>query len=107
MKPKIIRQGDVTLRPIEKPKGEWTKQETVTLALGEATGHHHTLYPNTPGMLFEVLRQSDKFFVHVPAESLLEHQEHKCFERVPATTYEIIIKENFDYEKGEMERVTD
>ena len=38
----MIRQGDVLLKKIDKPLIGLSKRKDKTVALGEATGHHHT-----------------------------------------------------------------
>ena len=44
MKSKVYRQGDVSLIPTEKVKGEKVKHEgSFVLAEGEATGHAHII----------------------------------------------------------------
>lgn len=43
----IFRQGDVYFQRINTPKkqGNVKAQKSVTVAYGEVTGHHHTVYP--------------------------------------------------------------
>lgn len=42
---KLFRHGDVLIEQIEAmPDGQETLVTELTLALGEATGHHHTVY---------------------------------------------------------------
>ena len=72
-----IRHGDVLLFPIKSlPKAEIIEHDgTFTIALGEVTGHHHTLYSQKENMT--VSKVGDKFFVHLSVDTPLRHQEHK------------------------------
>jgi hypothetical protein len=70
------------------------------LALGEKTGHHHSLYAE-PGVcledaahMFEVSLDGDakKYFLRVTEEGVsLQHQEHKT-QAVPPGEYEVVIQ---------------
>jgi hypothetical protein len=107
MKMGIIRQGDVLLKLCnEKPKGQVTKHAELTVQLGEATGHHHTLYPSRVGIneelsdipIFNVIEEffnDKKRFITLDTEWLLRHQEHRELKIGPGT-YEIIIEKEFD-----------
>lgn len=85
----MYRQGDVLLVPIERlPAGgkrvENNPDGGVTLAFGEATGHHHTIRGGDGGVT--MFRPDDMpaggngngpFFLVVEGGSVtLEHQEH-------------------------------
>lgn len=69
------------------------------LALGEKTGHHHSLY-SEPGVvledaveMFEVeVENSKKYYLRVTSEGVsLQHQEHKTH-AVPPGEYEVTIQ---------------
>lgn len=93
---KGYRHGDVMLVPVtEKPQGDWVKKKELTVALGEATGHHHTFYPATKGGSVSVLEVNGRMFIDVGADYFLRHQEHHehliapgCYERVMEDEYD-------------------
>lgn len=107
---KIIRQGDVIFKSIDcRPKGLTTKHAQLTVQLGEATGHHHTLYPiasDTPVSWIEEFMQDNKRFVVLDTEWLLRHQEHNEI-KIPKGTYEIIIEREWDPYEESMKNVVD
>ena len=72
-----MRQGDVLIVPISAlPEGEsLTHDGTFTIALGEVTGHHHTLYAKKGDM--EVRKIGNTCFVEMKVDVPLRHQEHK------------------------------
>ena len=94
------RQGDVLLVEVEEfDLSGYQKAEKPTVALGEATGHHHTfdgdvdvyekteestMAVNERGMLVEI--KSDK--------ATLVHQEHGAIE-VPKGKYQRIIQRQY------------
>jgi hypothetical protein len=49
--------------------------ENRPLALGEVTGHHHSLVADPE--LVEMYEKDGQIFVHANAEIPLQHQEHK------------------------------
>jgi hypothetical protein len=110
MKKQMIRQGDVLLIPVdEKPAGMPVKHAQYTVQLGEATGHHHTLYPKRStdfAPYLETWERDNKRFVRLDAEWLLKHQEHREW-RVPPGTYEIRIEQEEDPFEEEMKKVID
>ena len=70
------------------------------LALGEKTGHHHSLYIEPGGVaieeaaeLFEVTTEDGvKHFLRITGEGVsLQHQEHKTHS-VPPGEYEVVIQ---------------
>jgi hypothetical protein len=70
------------------------------LALGEKTGHHHSLYIEAGGValedaaeMFEVETEGGvKHYLRITAEGVsLQHQEHKTH-AVPPGEYEIVIQ---------------
>lgn len=97
----ILQQGDVLIKKVSNIKGK--KLNHLTLALGEATGHHHTvvkgnaeLYDNE-GTLF--LRVNSK-------EADLTHQEHGKI-TIPKGDYEIGIVQEYDHFEEEARNVAD
>lgn len=103
---KIYRHGDVLIREIKAipvTAEEEKKDKAVTVALGEATGHHHTLYG---GMPISLLIDGDRRFLDVPEEVSLRHQEHDEL-RIAKGSYEITMEREFDYFENAMKRVVD
>lgn len=100
------RHGDLGITPIKKD-GEWQECNEITLALGEATGHHHTLYPN-PGAIVERMKGfNDVLYFRVKnGTAQLRHQEHNTLEIGPGT-YEIHREQEYDYFENEMKKVVD
>lgn len=70
---KHYRQGDVLIMHVKTiPQKRQTK--TVTLALGEATGHHHSILENAIGFADSENALAEYF--EVSAKTQLTHQEH-------------------------------
>jgi hypothetical protein len=73
-----VRQGDVLLHPVDGiPEGA-RKRKTArqfTAALGEATGHHHTVYAERAEDL-EVYDFRGMTYLKVLTPDTLDHQEH-------------------------------
>jgi len=76
---KFKHQGDVPIYPYDgEVKGETVAHNgSLTLAWGEATGHHHTIHvPNIEDM--DAVRTSDGgWILTLRAEGVLKHQEHQ------------------------------
>ena len=104
--PKFYRHGDLLIRRIEKIENETRerKQAELTVALGEATGHHHTLYPN-PGVIVKGFTDK-KYFEALGGIAELRHQEHKTLKIDPGA-YEIVYEREHDYFDGEIKKVKD
>lgn len=67
-----VVQGDVLLTPVSEVPAGAKKLQTRTIALGEATGHHHTF---TEGA--ELMELDGRVWVVVGEHGAgLEHQEH-------------------------------
>ena len=101
----IIRQGDVILKQVELPDGKKKEKsdKQITVALGEVTGHHHTLYGSLPIDLFIF---NNRRFLKIQEQVSFRHQEHHEI-KVPKGDYEIIIEREYDYFEKEMKRVVD
>lgn len=102
---KIYRQGDVLIKSAEIPvDAKIVKSEKqVTVALGEATGHHHTLYGGLP---IELLEYNERRYLKIQEDVDFRHQEHSAF-KVKKGDYEIIIEREFDYFENDMKKVVD
>lgn len=106
------RHGDVLLTPVDKKtltlireeKGEYQKE--LTIALGEATGHHHTLYPTGKERAVRLVELNGRRFIDVGTEYFLRHQEHKE-QRIEPGVYEIIMEDEYDPFERVMKRVVD
>jgi hypothetical protein len=99
------RHGDLLIREIkELPKG-LKKVEGGTLALGEATGHNHTIVAEKE--LFQLYEdgQGRKYFTTTKPVPLT-HQEHKTIE-VEKGIYFVEIEQEFDPFLEEINRVRD
>lgn len=104
----IVRHGDVILKPVEKiPQQAKTISESkkVTIALGEVTGHHHTLYGSIPAAI-SLKGFDDKRYLEVRERVYLRHQEHKELP-VEIGKYEIIIERERDPFADAMRKVVD
>ncbi|MEK6882507.1 MAG: hypothetical protein AABY22_22995 [Nanoarchaeota archaeon] len=75
-----MRQGDILIRKIDKIPESAKKSENKTVALGEATGHHHTF--NGQVQIFREPKISMcKTGQYAEIENaVLEHQEHRHLE---------------------------
>lgn len=118
----IFRQGDVMLIPCNvKPNGEIKQYTQLTVQLGEASGHHHTLYSKDySGVIgndslletvpenncIEEFIQDNKRFIRLDSDWLLKHQEHECL-NIPAGTYEIRIEQEYDPFEESRKKVID
>lgn len=72
------RQGDTLLRRINKITGKRTKVKTVTLALGEVSGHHHSFTEGGAVAFADDEKAPLAEAVRVTApEAPLTHQEHE------------------------------
>ena len=103
MKTQVVdRHGDVYVHKLIgdmeiTPKYE--QKENFTVAYGEVTGHHHTLYPKHKGGNFSVdtVSLDDFNIVHVKdGDSLtLKHQQHEPIVLTPGT-YFFVVQEEYD-----------
>jgi len=72
-----IRQGDLLIYPITKIPKSATLITSKTLAYGEITGHHHTIFP-IGGAKVNVLRDLDKMYFEVTdGKAVLLHTDEK------------------------------
>jgi hypothetical protein len=100
-------QGDVYLIEVDSvPEGLEAKEyDQYTVQHGEATEHHHTLYPTTEGAKLKVYEGNGKRFIEMPTEWLLRHQEHAEFRC--KGLYEIKIEERYDPFEKAIKRAVD
>jgi len=91
---KMVRQGDVLLKPVESPSYPVSPRPTrvkpkngrLILAAGEATGHHHSVVADDDT---ELVRVGEKMLLTLATPRTLEHQEHGPI-KLPGGTYEVI-----------------
>ena len=95
------QQGDVIIKKVDSIKGK--KLNHLTLAVGEATGHHHTITEGD-AVLYE---DNGILYLHVESDSAtLTHQEHKPI-TIEKGDYEIgIVREYLHFEE-EAKKVVD
>ena len=99
---KAIRQGDVMLKPATIPT-DAKRVKLRPIALGERTGHHHSLMSNveTPVEdLVEMYEKDGQTFVHIlgePESVSLVHQQHKAHTIAPAEYVYVPQVENSDW----------
>ena len=101
------RHGDVPLHKIASvPKdAEKLKHEgSFTLAYGEVTGHHHTLYAAKEDMT--IYKIGDTFVVDLKVDTPLRHQEHEEI-IVPKGIWTVGMEEEYDPYLKRMNRVID
>jgi len=105
---KIFRQGDVLIREVATlPEGNLTPHtDKLTIALGEATGHHHTFYPAAPQAQIADIVINGKRFVKLDTDWLLRHQEHDEI-RIPPGVYEIGNEREYNPFEQAMKKVVD
>jgi len=99
----LLQQGDVLIKSISTPIPKGEKLNHLTLARGEATGHHHTI---TEGDA-ELIEANNKIYLRVlSAKAYLAHQEHKIIE-IPQGEYEIGIVQEYDHFTEEARMIAD
>lgn len=103
----MYRQGDVLLVPVASVSGfaKVVKREggRTILALGEATGHHHSFAGHAGVELLET--PDGARFLRVTRASDLTHQEHTTISVAPGD-YSVVIQREYD-DANEWRRVTD
>lgn len=103
-----VRHGDVPLhRLADLPVGATKLKHdgSFTLALGEVTGHHHTLYPSSVKDM-EVYKVGETFIVHLKVDTPLRHQEHHEV-IVPAGIWSVGMEQQYDPFTRRMARTID
>lgn len=100
---KPMRQGDVLIIQVNKIPEGLKQTKKVTLALGEATGHHHTIYDGAVGYASSIDSLAEYF--EVTGESAdLTHQEHGAIP-VPKGKWRSVIQT--EYTPEELKKVVD
>lgn len=103
----IYRHGDLLIKQIEKlPEGKVESGTSFVLALGEATGHHHTLTGSINAIMGYDANKHARYLEVLDAPATLTHQEHSMLSIVPGC-YEIIREREYDYFEESMKQVLD
>lgn len=92
-KVQIYRHGDVNLVKVDSLPNESIEVKEsgmVTLAHGEVTGHHHSIYDVSAAKQFKTLEGE---FLQVSKAVELKHQEHKPITIQPGTYKKVIARE--------------
>ena len=109
--PNLFRQGDVILQrlpdgtslPVDAAKQK--RSSRITLALGEVTGHHHTLELEDPADWWKKGEGvSHEQFVDLKKGGTLTHQEHAPID-LPPGKYRVRIQR--EYSPQEIRSVAD
>lgn len=97
----LARHGDVIIRQVTEIPQEAKKENHLTLALGEITGHSHRIEDSAAALF----KYNDKMYLRVQSDlGFLRHEEHKEIQ-IPKGDYEIIIQR--DYTPKGWEKVID
>lgn len=97
----FFQQGDVIIEKVSEVKGE--KLKHLTLAVGEATGHHHSV---TEGEA-DLYEHEGTLFLKVKSDkATVTHQEHKPI-TLPMGDYKIGIVQEYDHFMEESRYVAD
>lgn len=106
----IIRHGEVLLKQIaELPKeAKLEKEVKKEIVAHSETGHHHILEAQKP---FKVYSWNGERYLEIPELAELWHQKtskdvHTPHKIVPAV-YKVVIKKQFDYFRGVLQRIQD
>ena len=89
----IYRQGDVLIMPVKSIPQTKKVTNKVTLALGEVTGHHHTISSGAVGYADEPTALAEYFEVNVDSAELT-HQEHDTI-TIPKGKYRSVIQSEY------------
>ena len=104
--PVVFAQGDVLIVAVETipvSAREVPSDGVVTVAFGEATGHHHSFYSDRVKM-FREDGSGGGLFILADAPVDLTHQEHDTIS-LPIGAYEVRIQRTF--RSGLVQRVAD
>ena len=103
-KSRVYRQGDVLLIPVNKIPEGLKRTKRVTLALGEVTGHHHSIFDGG-AIGFADDENALAEYLQVDADSVeLTHQEHDSI-TIDKGLYKNV--HQFEYTPQAIQRVAD
>lgn len=104
------RHGDVDLFRINKLPAGVRKVKGTTVALGESSGHHHTIYALDTAKVTvyegDVAKLVDKYVVIEGGQAVIRHQEHESIV-LNSGIYEVKIEQDFNPFEKEYKRVID
>lgn len=109
MKSQIVRHGEVILYPTTLPENAVLSKETKKEIVAHSeTGHHHVLEAKQD---FKIYTHLGNTYIELPTVAELWHQKtgkdvHAPHKIAPAV-YKIVIKKEFNYFSGLLERVRD
>jgi hypothetical protein len=90
IKNKLYRQGDVLVIPTKSIPATLKETKRYTLALGEATGHHHSILDGSAiGYATDENALAEYVEVNAPEGAPLTHQEHDTIV-LPEGQYRVI-----------------
>jgi hypothetical protein len=99
----MYRQGDVLIMRTDEIPSDLVKTNKCTLALGEATGHHHTIFDNAIGYASSIESLAEYFEVTNETADLV-HQEHDTIQ-IPNGKWKAVIQ--VEYTPEELKNVAD
>ena len=100
---KYYRHGDVCFHEVESIKGEKVKHKgKYVVALGEATGHSHTLLCKA----MEIRNDGGRNQIYLEQEAELVHQQHKPLKMMKGRYVQIQERE-IDHFSGAVRKVVD
>lgn len=109
----IIRHGEVILYPINAiPKGATLEKESKEIIVAHSeTGHHHVLTSKIDMSKIKVFTLKGDTYLEVPEIAELWHQKSgkdvHTTHKVTPSAYKVVIKKQFDYFTGALEKVRD
>lgn len=103
----FYRHGDIPVVEVKTlPKGKKLAHNgSFTIALGEATGHHHRLTVKNPDDL-EIVQTPTGYVFRLKSEGRLSHEEHGTITIKPGT-YKSYHEREYDYFAKSTRRVID
>jgi len=100
----ILRQGDILLISVDSIPNNLVKTKKVVLALGEATGHHHSILDGNAIGYAKKETELCSFIEVQEALAALTHQEHDTIQLLKGK-YQVI--NQVEYTPTEIRRVVD
>lgn len=105
---KILRQGDILLKEVDRIPTSALDLSTDILAFGEKTGHHHKLQGSF--QLYQTVENGNETkYLEILEETKLVHQEHNRIQ-IPRGMYVVVNERQYNPFKNikvRVERVID